>query len=194
MTFRLTLALSAGACLALSAPAIAQDVPHFTLPEMCRAEMADAAPAMSGSAMHSDHGAMASGGAAMDHGDHGAMASGDAPMDHGDHGAMDHSDAPMDHGAAPAEETAAAMPEHVRINLEKMAVTMDAMHMGMLQEDSDIAFACGMIAHHQAAIDMAEVLLDHGQDADMRSLATEIIEAQTAEIDRMTRWLETAAK
>ena len=94
---------------------------------------------------------------------------------------------------APAED-AAALPEHVRINLEKMAVTMDAMHMGMLQEDADIAFACGMIAHHQAAIDMAEVLLDHGQDADMRSLATEIIKAQTAEIDRMTRWLETAAK
>lgn len=176
MTFRLTLALSAGACLALSAPAIAQDAPHFTLPEMCRAEMVDAAPAMSGAAMH---------------GDHGAMASGDAPMDHGDHGAMDHGDAPMGHGAAPAED-APAMPEHVRINLEKMAVTMDAMHMGMLQEDADIAFACGMIAHHQAAIDMAEVLLDHGQDADMRSLATEIIEAQTAEIDRMTRWLETA--
>ncbi|ETA49291.1 CopM family metallochaperone [Ponticoccus alexandrii] len=191
MTFRLTLALSAGACLALSAPAMAQDAPHFTLPEMCRAEMPDADPAMPGAAMHGDHGAAmhgdhgAASGEAM-HSGHGAMASGDAPMDH--------ADVHMDHGAAHAESDPAAMPEHVRINLEKMAVTMDAMHMGMLQEDADIAFACGMIAHHQAAIDMAEVLLDHGQDPDMRSLATEIIEAQTAEIDRMTRWLETAAK
>ncbi len=87
----------------------------------------------------------------------------------------------------------AMMPEHVRENMAKMMVTMPAMQQGMMQQDADIAFACGMIAHHQAAIDMAAVVLDHGQDPEMRSLAEEIISAQTREIDFMTQWLESAA-
>jgi uncharacterized protein (DUF305 family) len=56
-------------------------------------------------------------------------------------------------------------------------------------EDADVAFACGMIAHHQGAIDMAEVLLEHGDNPEMRELADEIIAAQVGEIERMTMWL-----
>lgn len=44
---------------------------------------------------------------------------------------------------------------------------MPTMHEGMMMEDVDVAFACGMIAHHQGAIDMAEVLLEHGDDPQM---------------------------
>ena len=62
-----------------------------------------------------------------------------------------------------------------------------------MQQDADIAFACGMIAHHQAAMDMAQVVLDHGQDAEMRRLAEEIMEVQADEIKVMTRWLEQAS-
>lgn len=82
-----------------------------------------------------------------------------------------------------------AMPEHVQENMAKMMVTMPAMHEGMMNEDADVAFACGMIAHHQGAIDMAQVVLDHGDDPQMRALAEEIIEAQVAEIEQMTTWL-----
>jgi uncharacterized protein (DUF305 family) len=46
-----------------------------------------------------------------------------------------------------------------------------------------------MIAHHQGAIDMAEVLLEHGDDPQMRALAEEIIAAQVGEIEQMTTWL-----
>jgi len=46
-----------------------------------------------------------------------------------------------------------------------------------------------MIAHHQGAIDMAEVLLAHGDDPQMRALAEEIIAAQGPEIEQMTTWL-----
>jgi len=83
----------------------------------------------------------------------------------------------------------ATMPEHVQENMRKMMITMPAMHRGMLNEDADVAFACGMIAHHQGAIDMAEVLLAHGDDPQMRALAEEIIAAQVAEIGQMTEWL-----
>jgi uncharacterized protein (DUF305 family) len=68
-------------------------------------------------------------------------------------------------------------------------VTMPAMHDGMKNEKADVAFACGMIAHHQGAIDMAEVLLEHGEDDQMRTLAQEIIDAQVGEIEQMTTWL-----
>ena len=81
------------------------------------------------------------------------------------------------------------MPEHVQENMRRMMVTMPAMHDGMMNENADVAFACGMIAHHQGAIDMAEVLLEHGEDDQMRTLAQEIIDAQVGEIEQMTTWL-----
>ena len=74
-------------------------------------------------------------------------------------------------------------------NIASVKVAMPAMHDGMMNEDADVAFACGMIAHHQGAIDMAEVLLAHGEDEQMRALAQEIIDAQEAEIEQMTTWL-----
>ncbi|QIR86676.1 DUF305 domain-containing protein [Paracoccus sp. AK26] len=86
------------------------------------------------------------------------------------------------------------MPQHVQENMRKMMVTMPAMHEGMMNEDADVAFACGMIAHHQGAIDMAEVLLEHGKDEQMRALAEEIIKAQVGEIEQMTTWLNENAK
>ena len=63
------------------------------------------------------------------------------------------------------------------------------MHDGMMIENADVAFACGMIAHHQGAMDMAEVLLVHGEDPQMRALAEEIIAAQVDEIEQMITWL-----
>lgn len=86
------------------------------------------------------------------------------------------------------------MPQHVQDNMRKMMVTMPAMHQGMMNEDADVAFACGMIAHHQGAIDMAEVLLEHGENEQMRALAEEIIKAQVGEIEQMTTWLSENAK
>jgi uncharacterized protein (DUF305 family) len=87
-----------------------------------------------------------------------------------------------------------AMPEHVQENMRKMMVTMPAMHEGMMNTDADVAFACGMIAHHQGAIDMANVVLAHGDDPEMRKLAENIIAAQVGEIAEMTAWLAANAK
>lgn len=71
------------------------------------------------------------------------------------------------------------------------------MHEGMAIEfsgNADVDFVRGMIAHHQGAIDMAKVELEHGKDPDMRKLAEEVIAAQEGEIKMMEDWLAKNAK
>ena len=57
--------------------------------------------------------------------------------------------------------------------------------------DADVAFAQGMIAHHEQAIEMAEMALDPavGARAEVVDLATRIQAAQDPEIQQMTAWL-----
>jgi len=117
-------------------------------------------------------------------------------------GGMDHSsmgqDSPGDGMGSGMMESEGmnldAMPEHVQENMRRMMITMPAMQEGLMSEDADVAFACGMIAHHQGAIDMAHVLLEYGDDPQMIELAGEIIAAQVGEIEQMTNWLAENAK
>lgn len=69
-----------------------------------------------------------------------------------------------------------------------------AMMQGMMAKDPDVAFACGMIAHHQGAIDMAEVELKFGDNDEAKEMAQKIIDAQKMEITEFTQWLEANAK
>jgi uncharacterized protein (DUF305 family) len=103
-------------------------------------------------------------------------------MDHGamDHGAMEG----MDHG----EMAMSADPA-----LQALMAPMDAM-MAMMPTSSsgdvDADFLLMMIPHHQSAIDMAEVVLEQGDDEETRAMAQAIIDAQEAEIAEMRGMLE----
>lgn len=57
-------------------------------------------------------------------------------------------------------------------------------------KDPDLAFHCGMIAHHAGAIAMAEVELQYGDDEESKAIAQRIIDAQGPEIEEMTAWVD----
>jgi uncharacterized protein (DUF305 family) len=75
---------------------------------------------------------------------------------------------------------------------------MDKMHGPMIQaaqeSDPDVAFVKGMIPHHQGAIDMAKVVLQHGIDEQARKWANDVIRQQQREIDEMQEWLKKRGK
>jgi hypothetical protein len=60
-----------------------------------------------------------------------------------------------------------------------------------LTGDADVDFARQMVAHHQADIEMARVLLDHGKDAALRRAAEKMIVERQKEIGELQLWLQT---
>ncbi|CAH1043728.1 MULTISPECIES: DUF305 domain-containing protein [Halomonadaceae] len=93
---------------------------------------------------------------------------------HGHHSASDHSQ-----GDNPA--IAAYQAANDRMH-EDMAMSFTG--------NPDVDFAKGMIPHHEGAIAMAEIVLEYGEDLEIRQLAEDIIAAQESEIAFLREWLE----
>ena len=91
----------------------------------------------------------------------------------------------MAHGSTPpAQPGAAAASPSTRAFMaanEKMHRDMDITFTGNADRD----FAAGMIPHHQGAIDMARVALDHARDPEVPALAESIIRDQEREIAQL---------
>lgn len=93
-----------------------------------------------------------------------------------------------DHSAHQMEDSAPAPgPEaEYRAAMDRMHAAMSSM---TYSGDPDIDFARGMIPHHQAAIDMAKIVVASGSDPEIRELAKAIIDAQEREIVQLEAWL-----
>lgn len=72
-----------------------------------------------------------------------------------------------------------------------MARMMANMHSPGYSGNIDVDFLAMMIPHHEGAVDMARLVLQHGRDPATRMLAEEIIAGQTVEIESMQRRLTT---
>ncbi len=72
----------------------------------------------------------------------------------------------------------------------KAAMMAMMMNMPSFSGDADVDFMKQMRPHHQAAIDMAKVLLATGRDLETKKLAQEILLAQEKEIATIDAWLK----
>jgi len=84
-----------------------------------------------------------------------------------------------------------ASPDSVKANEQAMAAMKT---MASYTGDADTDFLKSMIPHHQGAIDMAKVALQYAKDAEVLSLAQDIITAQEGEIKVMADWLANNTK
>lgn len=94
-------------------------------------------------------------------------------------------------GATPTTEMMSPRAEDSASTLGYKSAMMKMMQtMPEFSGNADVDFMKQMRGHHQAAIDMAKVVLEHGKDNQTKALARKIISAQQKEIVTIDSWLK----
>lgn len=72
---------------------------------------------------------------------------------------------------------------------QSMKAGMNSMQSMQSTGDTDKDFATMMKMHHQQALDMAKMELEHGKSPELKKMASKIIAGQQKEIAQFDRWL-----
>lgn len=78
-------------------------------------------------------------------------------------------------------------------DMDSMNMSLDMAAMsgslkGLKDDGFDKQFISEMITHHEGAVDMAKLALTNAKHQEIKSMAQDIIDAQTKEITQMKRW------
>lgn len=84
------------------------------------------------------------------------------------------------------ETKQAVVTDHSMMSMAEMSEQLE----NLSGDDFDKAFIEMMIAHHQGAIDMAELSPDRAKHDEVKKLSEDIISAQQKEIADMKQWQE----
>lgn len=83
-------------------------------------------------------------------------------------------------------QTAGHGSDQMKKSMESGMKSMQSMSMS---GDTDKDFAMMMKMHHQQALDMAKVEVEHGKSPELKKIASKIIQDQTKEIEQLDKWM-----